>query len=134
MGRQRSEAGEEGGCPGHFAELKSLRVTELRVVYPVEEPGSWALYPPAAGTLVLAFLAGMCRPRSNILPKRVAGVYRNPSSRTEVNAGEMAGTAGVCLGICAGVLLGCPGLSVPLSNLRLADLLPATWDLSKGRG
>lgn len=118
----------------HFAELKSLWVTELRVVCPVEEPGSWALYPRTAGTLALAFLAGMCRLRSNILPKRVAGVFRNPSSCTEVNAGEMAGAAGVCLGICVGLLLGCSGLSVPLSNLRLADQLPATWDLSKGRG
>ena len=53
--------GEQTQCS---EKLEFPWVLQLRVVYPVKEPGNWAVYPPTARTSVLAFLAGMCRLRS----------------------------------------------------------------------
>ena len=57
--------GEQTQCS---EKLEFPWVLQLRVVYPVKEPGNWAVYPPTARTSVLAFLAGMCRLRSTFSP------------------------------------------------------------------
>lgn len=66
--KKKAIQGEQTQCSVKF---ESSWVLQLRVVYPVKEPGNWALYPPTARTSVPAFLAEMCRLRSTFSPREL---------------------------------------------------------------